>query len=92
MIILGYESSVIVFVLAGVLLSFSRAKEGDRKIFGVSNFLERFISHPQRLLAAEAVAFLILGCMISIGVTNPTTIPQALAAGLAWTGVAMGKA
>lgn len=90
--VFGYEGPMVVYVLAGVLLSFSRAKEGDRKIYGLSNFLQRFIAHPKRLLAAEAIAFLVLGCMISVGVTNPATIPQALAAGLAWTGVAMGKA
>jgi hypothetical protein len=34
----------------------------------------------------EFVIFIVLGCLVGIGIAKPGTVPQALTAGFAWTG------
>lgn len=91
MIFTDPNMQLVFFAFVGVAISFGRAKEADKKALGLSPLLGRFITHERGLMIVEALVFLSLGCMISMGVTNPSTVPQALAAGLAWTGIAMGK-
>lgn len=35
----------------------------------------------------EAIIFLVIGSIVAYGLVHPTTIPQAISAGLGWTGL-----
>lgn len=58
------------------------------KVYYLSNVLDMVGLQDGRLRKlVEFGIFIFLGCLIGIGVTKPGSVPQALTAGFAWTGV-----
>jgi hypothetical protein len=82
-----FPFSLWVFALVGVVVSWAKMTANQRHIYGLSAMVARFSSNERLKSIIELVIFVTIGCLISIGVTKPTNEAQALAAGLAWTGM-----
>lgn len=55
------------------------------KPFIFSNIIRLFFSGP-KVYVIEFITFMIVGCVVGIGLTKPINPQQAFTAGLAWTG------
>ncbi|EIM26013.1 hypothetical protein MicloDRAFT_00067430 [Microvirga lotononidis] len=87
----NFEVPLIVYVAVGTAVCFCKLRDDGRKIYGLSPILTRYIGNENLRLAVEVLVFMLIGCLLSHGLVQPTTAPQAFAAGLAWTGLASGK-
>jgi hypothetical protein len=78
-----------VYATAGVLILWSKSKASNRGVYGLSDLIDRFIpeKYAKTRSIVEVICYLSIGCLLSMGVFNPATPAQALAAGLGWTGL-----
>jgi hypothetical protein len=78
---------VIVFTGAGALVFWCKWGPDKLKAFALSRVVELLPFSPRTKAIIEVLVFTALGCLIGIGVLQPTNPTQALTAGFAWTGV-----
>jgi hypothetical protein len=76
----------ITFTAIGVSVFWGKWGRTRLKAFLLSDILNLFHLKPSHRAAAEFIIFMILGCLIGIGVTQPHNAVQALTAGFGWTG------
>jgi hypothetical protein len=78
-----------IYAAAGVLILWSKSKATNRGVYGLTDFINRFIpqEYAKTRSIIEVICYLSIGCLISMGVFTPATPAQALAAGLGWTGL-----
>jgi hypothetical protein len=81
------------FTLQNILYSFIGVsvfwglKGRDRlQAYLLSDLVNLFPLKRRQRAALEFLIFATLGVVVGIGVATPTTVPQALTAGFAWTG------
>jgi hypothetical protein len=79
---------LILFAAVGVAISFAKAGGQQRTIYGLSAVVAKFVADTERRAALEVIIFLIIGCLLSLGIAQPTNPAQAFAAGVAWTSLA----
>lgn len=75
------------YASSGALVLWGKLGKSGREIYGLSDILKRFMPDNARQVI-EPIVFIALGAFISIGMVNPDTPAQAVAAGLGWTGLA----
>ena len=74
------------FLGAGLLyMQWGRTK---LKIFAFSDFLDTIDMSEKVRIRFEMIVFMVIGTVVAIGLTSPSTAPQAFSAGLGWTGLA----
>ncbi len=75
------------YTALGAGFFWSRTGRTKLKVYVLSSMFDAFKvpDGPWRQLT-EFVIFIIFGCLIGIGIANPTTVAQAVTAGFAWTG------
>jgi hypothetical protein len=77
------------YTALGAALFWGRNGRKKLRVYVLSDLFDVFridIESPWRHLA-EFLLFLVFGVLIGVGAIGPSTIPQALTAGFAWTGV-----
>lgn len=78
---------VIVFTALGVMGFWAKWGRSRLRVAGLSEVLRLVpISEPWQP-RVEFATFLVVSCLVGIGVVQPTTVPQCLTAGFAWTGL-----
>ena len=78
--------SLVFFAGIGAFVLYCKLKSEERKVI---QFLPVVAPEwkPSFLPLFEAVIFSVIGGVVSCGLLQPATIPQALSAGLGWTGL-----
>jgi len=71
----------------GALFLWGKLAKHGREVYGLTDVLERMGCSSKVRRALEPVLFVALGAFIAVGFVQPTTIPQAIAAGISWTGL-----
>ena len=78
----------LVFItLVGTLISYARATKKSRRVYGLSDILETYLSERFKILI-EPVIFVLLGTLVGMMLGIPSNAPQAFAAGIGWTALA----
>lgn len=85
----GFTVPLWVYAACGVLILWSKSKAANRGVYGLTDLVNRFIPEKYETTRSivEVICYLSIGCLLSMGVFNPTTPGLALAAGLGWTGL-----
>jgi hypothetical protein len=75
------------YTALGSMFFWSRTGRTKLKVYVLSSMFDTFgvPDGPWRQLG-EFMIFIMFGCLIGIGIANPTTVAQAVTAGFAWTG------
>lgn len=70
------------------MVSWSKYGRNKLRIYFLSAVIDMFIDADVKWRQVlELFVFLILGCIISVGVVDPGTPIQAITAGFGWTGI-----
>jgi hypothetical protein len=79
----------VVYTALGAAIFWGKLGGSKQKIkaYVLSDLLEKMEIHPSIRIVAEFVIFVTFGCLIGIGIVKPINVPQAIAAGLGWTGL-----
>ena len=81
-----FEIGNVVYTAIGATVFWSKWGRTGLKAYGLSGVIDLFPIDARAKMALEFVVFVILGCAVGIGVANPSNAPQALSAGMGWTG------
>jgi hypothetical protein len=75
------------YTAIGAAVFWGRSGRTKLRVYYLSHVLD-IMEFPEGRLrkCVEFAVFIVLGCLIGIGIANPGTVPQALTAGFAWTG------
>lgn len=76
----------IIYTAIGAMVLWGTWGRTKLKAFVLSSIIRLFLTGRAEAVV-EFVVFVILGCIIGIGVVRPVNPQQAITAGLAWTGV-----
>ena len=82
-----YELSSILFTSLGVILLWSKMGRKGIRPYALSNLIELFRLSKRATTILEFLVFLALGVVAGIAIVQPVNAPQAIAAGLGWTGL-----
>ena len=82
-----YDLSSILFTGCGVILLWSKMGRKGIKPYALSKLIELFRLSKRATIIWEFLVFLALGIIVAIAIVQPTNAPQAIAAGLGWTGM-----
>ena len=80
-----WEHAFYAFLGAGLL--YMRWGRSRLRAFAFSDFLDTFDLDDRWRVRLEMFVFIIVGTFVAIGVTQPSSVPQAFTAGLGWTGL-----
>jgi hypothetical protein len=76
-----------VYTGLGAAFFWGRAGRTKLKVYVLSSLFDTLKVPDGRIRQGfEFALFIIFGCLIGIGITNPATVAQAVTAGFAWTG------
>ena len=75
------------YAAGGALILWGKLAKQGREVYGLTDILKRFGLSERVRLAVEPVIFVVLGGFFAVGLLDPSTIPQAIAAGIGWTGL-----
>lgn len=74
------------YTALGAAFFWSRTGRTKLKVYVLSWLFDAFkVPDCGARQVAEFVLFIVFGCLIGIGIANPTTVAQAVTAGFAWT-------
>jgi len=75
------------YTVIGAAIFWGKNGRTKLKIFFLSYAFD-MVKFPEGRLRQilELLVFLVLGCFIGIGISHPSNVPQAISAGMAWTG------
>ena len=82
-----FEIWAVVFTGLGAIVVWGRLGPKKIRVFALSRLIEALGFTDRRLMFAEFFVFVGLGIVVGVAVVQPTTVPQALAAGMGWTGL-----
>jgi hypothetical protein len=77
----------IVFTAIGVSVFWGKWGRSKLQAYLLHDVVNLLHLSEERRGAIEFLIFLVLGCLVGIGVTQPTTPAQAITAGFGWTGL-----
>lgn len=81
------------FTAIGCMGYWSLKGRDELRSFALSEVIAHLpIQSPNRRYLVEVLCFITLGCLVGIAVTDPHSARQAIAAGVAWTGVFTSRA
>jgi hypothetical protein len=75
------------YAAVGALFLWGKLAKTGREVYGLTDILERMGLNESVRRALEPVLFVALGAFVAVGLVQPATIPQAIAAGISWTGL-----
>lgn len=78
---------LILITLVGTLISYARATKKSRRVYGLSDILETYLSRRNKVFV-EPIIFVLLGTLVGMILGMPSNAPQAFAAGIGWTALA----
>lgn len=87
----GVQWGLVFYVAVGTILCYAKMKHDQRRVYALTEVIEQLVGNHKLKVLLELFVFVLLGCVLSMGIIGPSTVPQAFAAGLAWTGLATGK-
>lgn len=71
----------------GAAIFWNRWGRTKLRVFVLAGIVEWICEKDSKEAGAlEFVVFIILGCLVGVGVAEPQNVPQSLAAGMGWTG------
>jgi hypothetical protein len=76
------------YAAAGALLLWGKLGKYGREVYGLSDILRRFGFSDRARLVLEPILFVAIGAFLAVVFVQPTTVAQAVAAGLGWTSIA----
>lgn len=76
---------IVVFTAIGVAVCWGKLGRTKLKAYVLSDIVSLLPISKRSQHIAEFCIFVILGCLVGIGVSSPTNASQAIAAGVAWT-------
>lgn len=82
-----YDFSSVLFTGLGVILLWSKMGRKGIRPYALSNLIELFSLSKRATTILEFLVFLALGVAAGIAIVQPVNAPQAIAAGLGWTGL-----
>ncbi len=85
--------TLVLFTLLGTGLLYAKwhKRPTERKIYGLTPILERFIKNKDILWLTEPIVFIVVGSVVGLVACQPVNPLQALAAGLGWTAALSSK-
>jgi hypothetical protein len=77
----------VLYTATGAAVFWGRNGRSKLKVYYLSHVFD-IVKFPEGHLrqGVEFSVFIILGCLMGIGIAQPGTVPQAITAGMAWTG------
>ena len=82
-----FELPSMVFTALGAMLVWARLGPEKVRVFALSRLVEGLRISDTAKLLTEFCIFVTLGVVVGVAVVQPTTVTQALAAGMGWTGL-----
>lgn len=82
-----FTPGAIIFTAIGTAALWARWGELGLRPFMLRKWFGLFLPDRAWRKRVEAVTFVVVGTIVGIGVVEPTTAAQAIAAGLGWTGL-----
>jgi len=76
-----------IYAAVGALFLWGRLAKQGREVYGLTDILQRMGLNETARRALEPILFVALGAFVAVGFVQPATIPQAIAAGIGWTGL-----
>lgn len=76
----------VVFTAIGVAVFWAKWGRTRLKPFALSEITTLLIANKNVRMIVEFLVFLVLGCLVGIGMMDPQSAPQAITAGFGWTG------
>jgi len=76
----------ILYTAIGVVVFWGKWGRTELKTYGLSRFVRMFCK-GKPATCIEFLIFVMLGCLVGIGVTSPQNPQQAITAGFGWTGI-----
>jgi len=80
----------LLYTALGAALFWGRWGQKRLKAFVLSDILALIPLSEKQRVAVELLIFIVIGALIGVGVAKPINIPQAISAGMGWTGL-LGK-
>lgn len=78
------------FTAIGAAVFWGKMGRSKLKAYYLSDLINLLPLSEKKRQFIEIVVFISLGTLVGIGIVRPTTVPQALTAGLAWTAALTG--
>lgn len=82
-----FEVYSVVFTALGAMIVWARLGPKRVRVFALSRLIEGMGLTNRTKFIAELVIFVAMGVVVGVAVVQPTNVPQALAAGMGWTGL-----
>jgi hypothetical protein len=76
----------VIYTAAAAAILWGTWGETKLRVFGLSKIVDLIPVSGRVREGAELLLFVLLGCIVGIGVAKPHNPAQAISAGLAWTG------
>ena len=83
----AYDVWSVSFTAMGVALLWAKMGRDQIKVYALSNLIRELVPSDKLSLVLEFVIFVFMGVVAAVGIVQPTSIPQAITAGLGWTGL-----
>jgi hypothetical protein len=77
----------ILYTAIGAAVFWGKWGRAELRAYVLSDLISLFNLERKTRAGIECLIFVALGCIVSIGLTAPTSPSQALVAGLGWTGL-----
>lgn len=81
------EPQAILFASIGVIVVWAKMGRKKLRVYGLSRLVDQFGLSKRMQMVTEFLIFVSIGVTVAIGVVQPSTATQALAAGMGWTGL-----
>lgn len=82
-----YDLWAVLYTAVGATSVWARLGRKKMRVFALSRLIEGLDFSDKTKLIAEFCIFVSMGVVVGVGVVQPTTAAQALAAGMGWTGL-----
>ena len=82
-----FEIAPMAFTALGATIVWARLGPEKVRVFALSRLVEGLGIADRTKLLTEFFIFVTLGVVVGVAVVQPTTVTQALAAGMGWTGL-----
>jgi hypothetical protein len=83
----SFTFGAVAYAAIGSMVFWGKMGRTKLKAYVLSDVLDRLPVRPNTQYLIEFFIFVILGCVVGIGITQPTNARQAITAGIAWTGI-----
>ena len=83
----AYDFNSVFFTAVGVIVLWGKLGPDRMKVYALSNLIRTLVSSDRLTVSLEFAVFLFIGVVAAVGIVQPTTIAQAISAGLGWTGL-----